>query len=557
MHAGNQTPDIENNKNQYPRKFIVVFFAILSILITLHSTLDQDFFSTTSSYWQNPPTDIATALAGQIFYIKSEWDLPLFLAENIAPPEGRVIIYSDSNPLMSLICKISEANKGCMTEWFYVLFLLQGLSALYLSYALRIKNIFIFFLVIISCLTLPAFIFRLKHPTLAAHFLIITSIAIYFFYRSKPEIKWLYIIGGTACIALTVHAYLTVMVIAIAGALYADALFSKRLRARDVLTAAGLFSLLMPALMFLFGYFHEVGRAPDDFGYNSMNLVSPFIPQLSGLVPWNTPVIDGTGGQHSGLNYLGAGVILTLITGCAVRSINIFQTIKRHFWLACTLAGLTMIAVSNRVYLFDNLILDIGGKLPEENPLHQLRASGRFFWPVAYCFIALAAVQLDRWRHKTIASLLAVFALILQIVDTSPYRSRAQASTSNAAASYEPEVIETLLSHQHIRFIPKYWCAEEAQLTLTHFALHSARAGKTVNEIKFARELEWPRNCENRFEDEISKGIGDNELLVIFRQPWMNFTTPHLDANTECKEFSFGWMCQLNDIKAPNKIHNK
>ena len=34
----------------------------------------------------------------------------------------------------------------------------------------------------------------------------------------------------------------------------------------------------------------------------SMNLVSPFVPQKSSLLPWRG-IIDGTGGQHEGFHF--------------------------------------------------------------------------------------------------------------------------------------------------------------------------------------------------------------------------------------------------------------
>jgi hypothetical protein len=38
------------------------------------------------------------------------------------------------------------------------------------------------------------------------------------------------------------------------------------------------------------------------------------VPQGSGLFPAMNPVIDGTGGQYEGFNYLGFGVLLLLAT---------------------------------------------------------------------------------------------------------------------------------------------------------------------------------------------------------------------------------------------------
>ena len=48
------------------------------------------------------------------------------------------------------------------------------------------------------------------------------------------------------------------------------------------------------------------------FGDYSMNLLSPIVPQRSGLFKSMNAIIDSTGGQYEGFNYFGFGGLLII-----------------------------------------------------------------------------------------------------------------------------------------------------------------------------------------------------------------------------------------------------
>jgi hypothetical protein len=91
--------------------------------------------------------------------------------------------------------------------------------------------------------------------------------------------------------------------------------------------------------------------------------------------------------------------------------------LRRHAGLALALAGLTALAVSFRVGLGSQIVLDLG-----EAPgvLQQFRASGRFFWPVGCALLVGAVVllaRIPRWGP------VAVLALgLVQFIDATPNR---------------------------------------------------------------------------------------------------------------------------------------
>ena len=56
-----------------------------------------------------------------------------------------------------------------------------------------------------------------------------------------------------------------------------------------------------------------LGGGDKGFVFFSMNLLSPFWPQRSGVFGADLPILDGTGGEYQGYNWLGAGVMLLLL----------------------------------------------------------------------------------------------------------------------------------------------------------------------------------------------------------------------------------------------------
>ncbi len=215
--------------------------------------------------------------------------------------------------------------------------------------------------------------------------------------------------------------------------------------------------------MWVSGYFHEVGDPvgypgegkPFGFGHYSMNMLSPWIPQRSGLFlamnrfsipalsPWvprslglfpaMSRVIDGTGGQYEGFNYLGLGVLLLLALALWAGSSEINSAVRKYWALALLVLGLTLLALSHRVFAGYWEVLKIGSSPPFF--LEQLRASGRLFWPVGYTLMAMGLTVAHRRLRRPFNIALILVAAVLQFVDASSLRDGVAARTHSGGHS--------------------------------------------------------------------------------------------------------------------------
>jgi hypothetical protein len=205
-----------------------------------------------------------------------------------------------------------------------------------------------------------------------------------------------------------------------------------------------------------FGY---LGAAGDGgFGMFAMNLLSPVWPAGSGLIglPWS-PQLDATGhGGWEGYNWLGLGLLLGLAAAVAARPGEAAAMIRRHAGLALVLLALVALAVSHRVGVGGRIVLDLG---PVPGALEQFRASGRFFWPVAYALLLGTMLLLARR-----APLLCLVAGLIQFADAAPLRA-AIAGWAGQRAIWTvdaPALRAEFAAASQLTLLPSWPCVEKA-----------------------------------------------------------------------------------------------
>src|SRR5271166_4558330 len=138
----------------------------------------------------------------------------------------------------------------------------------------------------------------------------------------------------------------------------------------------------------LTGQFGGGGLPFKLYGQYSMNLLSPLLPQQSGLLPGLGGVIDATGGQYEGFNYLGLGLLLGSILLLPFEIDWLRRNLRAHLLLFIAFAALTAFALSDRVFAGHWLLYELPMP-PLLNPvLGTFRSSGRFFWLIGYAQVA-------------------------------------------------------------------------------------------------------------------------------------------------------------------------
>ena len=188
----------------------------------------------------------------------------------------------------------------------------------------------------------------LGHMSLLAQWLPLPALALYF--KTKQQRFDMPAVAGFTGLALLanfIHLYIYVMTAGIAAAGALQALIDGRAPFRRglFLTVLLLLSGVAPLWVFgLLGAGDLAGTQGYGYGVYSMNVVSPFWPQTSGLFRWTgiywltRGSIGATQGQYDGFNYLGIGVLFML--GIAIlRDVRHFRSaIGQHVGLVIMLS---------------------------------------------------------------------------------------------------------------------------------------------------------------------------------------------------------------------------
>jgi hypothetical protein len=397
-------------------------------------TFPTDFlFPAGGAPWR-PVGDAAQHAIAQRYLITDAWRWPPTFAANLNTQEGGLnTVFADSIPALALVLKVM---RGLLPEGFHGVGLFYGLAwvlqpaaAVWALRGAGERRLLPAVGVALAAVSMPAWVGRFGHAALCGHFLILTGIGFYLRLLRAPSRRLWASAIGLQVLSLLVHPYLAAMTLALLGAVpAARLLWGKPFLGAGLATAGGLTAVT--TVMAGFGY---LGASGDGgYGQFAMNLLSPVWPAGSGVLglAWS-PQLDATGhGGWEGYNWLGFGLLLGLVAGVLARPRAAGAMLRRHAGLALVLMALTALAVSHKVGFGTRIILDFG---EAPGPLEQFRASGRFFWPVAYVLLVGAMLLLAR-----AAPLLCLAAGLLQFLDAAPLR----AAISGWAGGRQPWTVE-------------------------------------------------------------------------------------------------------------------
>ena len=460
--------------------------------------------------WRSPAGDMAQGLTGHLAFQLDAWRWPLLFAKNLFWPHGVTIALTDSNPLFSLVAKLLGTvspgpPRNLLGVWLALCWLLQPVAAVFALRALC-RSLAGAVAVAVLAGLFPALLIRLGHVNLCGHFLILLALGLTLrLLQEKTTRRWI-AAGLVLTIAILSHPYLFMA----AGSTLAAVPLQATIRRRDrswwrawppFLAVTGapvlLFALLAGTL----------GGGDKGFVVYSMNLLSPFWPQRSGLFGADLPIIDATGGQYEGFCYLGAGSLLLLLA-----ALPRIGRLRRWPGLVIVLAGLTLIALSSRVYLGQIKLLDLGVK-PWEDIFAVFRASGRAFWPVGYALVIGAVAAACRLPVAARLPLLAA-AIVLQVLDTAPLRLVAEHTMRGMDGFAEP-LPALPAAADLLTTLPTPGCsaAPEARALSNPVLLAGVRAGMRLGDVGVGRSPVW-FNCEKVLSDGLELPLLPREIRL-------------------------------------------
>lgn len=451
------------------------------------------------------------------------WSLPPGLIPTLGYPVGTSVGLTDSIPVVAIGAK---AIRGLLPEtfqylglWLLLCFVLQGLFGALLVGTVTRRPLL---RILGASLFVLAFVLanRLNHAALCAHWLILA--ALWLARRPTSHLTgWRQLTAWSLLIAAVsgVHPYLTVMVLAIAGA----ALLGRPGPWVGSVARAAVSMLVLGgvalAVWWACGYFivpDSLALDNSGFGRLSTNLLSPLIPPEGAFLYGRIPLATAWYDQHEGFAYLGLGVFSLTVLALALATPRV-PRVRADVMLVLACLVLFLFALSPVVTIGTHTLV---AYRPEWwGPLATFRASGRMIWPVVYAGLFAAVAVVSRRLRPTGAAVALAGAVALQVIDIQGvYRLK------HAGYAHPPD---SPLQSDFWRVVPRYYrhvvlypsnmCGPMAQsLDYRFFALHAGHVGATINGGYAARyDIEAVRAYCDTLAAEMRRGYAADDTLYV------------------------------------------
>ena len=529
----------------------------------------------TGPFWDAPNyPDMQQHLSAARYFLHDSWRFPVFLTKLIMPPDGVSVVFLDVNPLLAFLAKVWFKLTGLSVNyfgpWIAICYALQGAAFLYLCRSLGLRGWLPAVVCAVIALSVPEFLYRYFHLNLLGQFLI--TIQLGFYFRAVRGGRYRAMSWWALALALTtilIHFYTFAMVAGIYAALLAEYAFRARGEVRTVLTHGAIFLIGTAALLVASGYLHGAGGSTG-FGYFSMNILSPFVPQDSGVLPFMHDMIDGTGGQYEGFNYLGLGILALFVIALVLYRRDLWVLARRYRFLLLMMLAFTAFAVSFNPMIGDIALLHpfghaasttataatapaaaphhagLGQKIHDLifYPLQQFRSSGRFFWPVGYLMAAFGIVGVWRRMPRPAGPGILAVAALLQFADAGPLRNEMSAAIRAPAATpvgADPWV-KLIAAHREITVLPSMDCADAQSPLIPLFVFY---ASETITPTHSAKLSRGPKaDCPAEFAALAQRQLGADEIVVLLSPPIPESTIETMPGAAElCRKFSLGYVC--------------
>ncbi len=551
--------------------------AIAAGFLTLHLRLDISVINPKNLQWlMKKGSDWISHYYGWAFYRDLDWAFPLGKLEDYYYPFVSSIGYTDSIPLMAVPLKLFSDflsdDFQYIGIWMLSCFILQGIFGIKWMKALGVKNQLHLTVAGLFFIIAPILEFRLMHPALSAHWLVIASL---YSYSRTGDLKK--IVGFQLLLLFLsawVHPYMTFMVLALTACVFVKTSFiDNKSLWKEFIISSALAGFLVFISWYAIGYF-TLGlesNATDDFGYYCANLNTFFNPMKvfnTDASRFLSPLPSAGNGEYEGFGYLGLGMIVLL----GIRTVLWFthrgESKFRPYLPLIIMASLLLILSFsdawriNDVQLFD---LNIGGFVGKI--LNTFRSSGRFLWPFYYGMMAwaLAGILKNTILNEKWTSVLIVCFLIFQFVDVTPnepkrflkhypkvkYESPLKLSHLDPLCEQADKIMTVPLYHENIvhdgDYIHWMYLAKKHNLAIVQGFYARVDYNKVI-------ELQW------QVPDSIYRGVYDvsNEIFVIKEENGIYFTDYVKDGRLDgamLGEYQVLWDSQMTgDLESNVKV---
>ena len=450
---------------------------------------------------------------------------------------------------LKLIRSFIPGNFHGIYLWLAICWALQPVCFVFAlrSMNARFITLEIAFFSALLAVCIPLLYLRDGHAALSAQFIILLAIGFYF--HLCRDNRWSLVVSSAlAPVVFLVNPYLAAMYVAMLGAAPITLFFRNNPRWMTALSCWVAAIAATAIVGALFGYTAAVPEG--GFGFYSMNLLSPIYPGGSRLLSGLPSFIDGTGGQYEGYAYPGFGIIgllfltgvlsvpvirdfagrhkacylaaLCLLSLAAVYSIfnggqlllldrlthkdaliaiaaaigllwllclargDFSDSLRRHIGLCIICVGLVLFALSTKIYVGEQLVLDLGSLRVFE----QFRTSGRFIWPVVYLCATASVAYVTRRLDRPLAAAFLMILSTLQVIDTGGlrYAVALRYHTPNVW-TVDAELLRGLLPRsRELTIWPAFNCGARVESPMfEQLVLLAIEAGVPANSMRVSR----------------------------------------------------------------------
>jgi len=459
--------------------------------------------------------DQLNLVANLRYFVWDEWRWPLTKAAGLGGPPGSVTALNDGIPAYAIALRLLRRSItpdfDFIGIWLLLCYAAQGAAAAWAARMWGVRRPIPTISASILAVSVVAWIAQWIHAALCFQAVILVAVGLVAATRrvSPPRVLAGWMVLGVFAIAVNAYLFAMTAVLVLAS------LVSLRRRGWSPGRIAAAIVVLIGSSVAAMTALGLLSRHPPGQGYGffSMNLLSPLDPPSRSLFGREGHPIDATGGQYEGLNYLGPGLLAVVLAAVWVRRRELVSSARRHSEILAASAALAAFAVSHRVFLGRRLILFLP---PPPALLAEFRASGRFFWPVAYLALVGAVATLARRGRRWDRFLLA--AALLQWTDAAGERMRVRSALESpptplvAAVRWEP----LIAAHRRVLFVPSWDCVGGIDRRFVEETIVAASASRT--EVSSFHEGR-PRavDCARERSALLSRGEPDPGSLVVVR----------------------------------------
>ncbi len=469
---------------------------------------------------------------GWHLYRRGPWTFPIGATPLLAWPVGSSVGLTDSIPLAAILFKpfspFLPDTFQFIGLWFLLCFMLHGVFAVLLM-RLATSQPSLHILGAGLLMLSPMLFFRIGHPALMAHWLILASLWLYFKdSATAPDRRRLVAWASVVGLGAAIQPYLWLMVVALMVAAHARVALAMPSKALHVAAHVALTLAWSVIVLWQSGDFivsRAAGLEVAGVGAWSMNLLSLMTPAQGSTLFGPGPFTYATPGQYEGYAYLGAGMLLL----AAVALVTLLTSRPSSGWLPRAILHLPLLLA----FLFLTLLalgpaVTVGSRTLFEyssewwGPLRVFRSSGRMFWPVYYALVFGILTSVSRLRHS-LAALLFVIALALQAADVSgSMLVLREARTFGFRNPLQSRFWQRVpRRYQRLVLIPSNLCTRDDFVQYTPFSLLAGRMGLAINAGITARyDVKKAATYCERLGSEVEAGSIDADALYVV-QPYL------------------------------------